>query len=340
LKKHSELQLHKVPKVFQSIKGKLISISLLLLAIPLLILGIFSYVNSARSLEELGKTNVKNSVEMTIEMIEEVHRQERLGNLTLSTAEEMVRNFILGKRNSDGTRSMTNNIDLGENGYLFILDQEGTFVAHPYLEGRNFFESNSEKEIEIVKNLLAAGAKEDGDFVYFDYQLPTDENRIEKKINFAKNDPYWGWTIVGGIYLIDFNKPTQALAHVVTIVSGIMLTIGSIVIFRFSNRISKPIRNVTERMKKLSEGDLSGEALICQTKDEVGLMIEAMNHLQDRLKQIVTEITHSTHVISKASDHLSQSAEAVQISSEQIVATMQELASGAENQANTSSKLS
>lgn len=49
-----------------SIKKKLVSISLILLIIPLFILSFTSFSKSEKSLNELGQTNLKNSVEHTI----------------------------------------------------------------------------------------------------------------------------------------------------------------------------------------------------------------------------------------------------------------------------------
>lgn len=71
---------------FRSIKTKLIAFSLLLLMIPLLILGFISYQQSKSNLETVGKENLKNSVEMTIAMIEQFNQEVEAGNLSLEEA--------------------------------------------------------------------------------------------------------------------------------------------------------------------------------------------------------------------------------------------------------------
>ena len=328
-----------LPKLSKSIKTKLVVLSLIILSVPLLTLGVFSYTNISKSLENLGKTNVKNIVKLTIELIEEMQEQVELGIIPLQTAEEMVKQFILGEKNADGSRDMSNQVDLGEYGYLYIFDQDGNFIAHPFLEGTNVYDNNNEEDIRNAESLIAAGEK-GGDFVYFDYKLPNDDTRIEKKINYAETDPFWGWTIIAGTYLLDFNKPAKNLVHVISIVSAIMLVLGSMSILKFTNSITKPIQKVTGRLTQLSQGDLTGETLLVDSENEIGVMTEAMNQLQEKLKQIISEISQSAEVISTSSEELTQSAEEVQTSSEQIMATMEELASGAENQAHSSSRLS
>jgi len=51
----------------KTIKRKLISVSIPLLVIPLIILGFLSYEKSSSSLDELGKTNLKNSTKQPSE---------------------------------------------------------------------------------------------------------------------------------------------------------------------------------------------------------------------------------------------------------------------------------
>ncbi|UZM96986.1 cache domain-containing protein [Lysinibacillus sp. MHQ-1] len=83
---------------FRSIKAKLIAFSLLLLMIPLIILGYLSYQQSKSNLESVGKENLRNSVEMTIAMIEQFNQEVEAGNLTLEEAQEKVKVAILGKK--------------------------------------------------------------------------------------------------------------------------------------------------------------------------------------------------------------------------------------------------
>ena len=49
-----------------TIKAKLITICVLMLTIPMLVITIFNYRKSSKSPNELRKTNLKNSVELTI----------------------------------------------------------------------------------------------------------------------------------------------------------------------------------------------------------------------------------------------------------------------------------
>src|SRR5690606_23598638 len=126
----------KIVKIFKSsIKAKLVSVSFLLLSIPLILSGAFSYYESKSSLDELGATNLKNSVEMTIMLIQSLNEEVQNGNLTRDEAHEKVKIFILGKKNQDGTRPVNEYFDLGENGFMYLLDKSGDYLADLFLDG-------------------------------------------------------------------------------------------------------------------------------------------------------------------------------------------------------------
>lgn len=322
-----------------TIKAKLIISSILLLSISMLILGFISYSKSAQSLDELGKTSLKNSVEMVIDQIETLNREVEKGNISLEEAQAQVKTSILGKKKPDGTRPINQDIALGENGYLFILDQEGNRVAHPTLEGTNAFEAKKQVDIDNAKKLLAAGAK-GGDFVYYETNLPSNKEQIERKVNFSKNDPYWGWTITAGTFMMDFNQPANEILKIILIVGAFTVLIGIFIIWSFANGISRPIKEVNARMVALAEGDLMSEPIRIKTKDETGKLADALNQMQNNLKEIIQKVAYSSESISGHSEKLTQSANEVKAGAEQIASTMQELASGSEKQASQSSQLS
>lgn len=168
-------------KKFQfTIRMKLMTISFLLLTIPLVILGLLSYQKTTSSLNKLGEKNLKNSVEMTIELIDALNKEVEKGTLSLEEAQEQVKVAILGEKNADGKRPINKNFDLGENGYLYIIDQKGTLIAHPVVEGRQGWNDEDSKGVKFNQKMIKTG-NEGGGLTYYEWALPDNENRIEKK---------------------------------------------------------------------------------------------------------------------------------------------------------------
>jgi methyl-accepting chemotaxis protein len=331
--------MHKSFFISKSIKAKLIIISILILTIPMIILSISNYQKSAVSLNDLGKTNLKNSVKMTLEMIDELNKNVEDGKISLKDAQEQVKISILGEKNADGLRPINQNINLGKNGYMFVLDNEGTEVAHPNIEGKNIWDQVDTNGVKYAQEIVKTG-NNGGGFAYYEFPLPNNKNKIEQKVTYAETDPHWGWTVGAGTYIMDFNKPASDIIKLNLILISITLLIGIFIIWMFANYISHPIKRITERMHNLSLGDLSQEPINLKSKDETGLLANSMNEMQNKLKEVMSNISNASEVMTSQSEELTQSANEVKAGSEQVAITMQEMASGAETQANTSSDLS
>ncbi|CQR46335.1 Methyl-accepting chemotaxis protein McpB [Paraliobacillus sp. PM-2] len=323
----------------RSIKSKLIAISILLLTIPLIVLGMLSYQQSKSSLDEAGETNLKNSVELTLLLIDNLNEEVEKGTLSLEEAQERVKVAILGEKQADGTRPLNKDIKIGEDGYIFVLDNQGTSVAQPNIEGQNTWELEDSNGVKFVQKMIERG-NNGGGLTYYDFSHPDNEDQIVPWIAFSKTDPNWGWTVSASTHMSDFNLAAKDILRLVLITIGGTLVIGILIIWLFSNRIAKPIRKVTEQMKYLSDGDLTVEQLQLKSKDETSKLADAMNHLQDSLKEIITNVSKTSELLTNHGDELTQSANEVKEGTEQVAATMEELASGSETQAQHASDLS
>ncbi|PIJ97190.1 methyl-accepting chemotaxis protein [Lysinibacillus sphaericus] len=322
---------------FRSIKAKLIAFSLLLLMIPLIILGYLSYQQSKSNLESVGKENLRNSVEMTIAMIEQFNQEVEAGNLTLEEAQEKVKVAILGKKDNEGKRPINKNIKLGENGYIFVVDQKGNSIAHPNIEGNNVWDEQDDNGVKYMQEIIAKG-NEGGGFVFYSWPLPNSD-QLENKGVYAETDPYWGWVIGASTYLADFNKPAESILKLTMIVIGVAIIIGVLVIWQYASSMAKPINRVVQAMERFAEGDLTQESMSIRSKDEIGKLANAMNQMQSKLKDMIHNIAQASDLITTSSKELSQSANEVNMGAEQVAITMNELASGAEGQAHHSNEL-
>ncbi|WP_042347404.1 methyl-accepting chemotaxis protein [Bacillus massiliigorillae] len=322
-----------------TIKTKLIVISLLLLSIPLIITGVFAYQKSKNNLDALGITNLKNSVEMTIMLIDAVNLEVKKGNLPLEEAQEMVKVSILGEMRADGTRPNNKNINLGKNGYMYIVGKDGLDIANAETEGHNSWNDVDINGKKYVQELIKVG-NNGGGLTYYEFPMPNNKNQIEPKVAYSKTDPNWNWTIVASTYLMDFNKPANKIMNFVLILIGITLLVGAFIIWIFASSMARPINKVTNHMDQLANGDLTGESLQIKSKDEIGQLANSMNQMQAALKEMIQNVSSASKTMNSQSEGFTQSANEVKEGGVQIASTMQELTSGAESQANSASALS
>lgn len=321
-----------------TIKMKLITISFLLLSIPLIITGTLAYQKSKTSLDDLGETNLKNSVEMTILLIEALNKEVEKGDLSLEEAQENVKVSILGEKNTDGTRPLNPNLELGKNGYIFVLNQKGIDIAHPSLEGTDTWDSVDSNGVKFVQKIIDIG-NNGGGFTFYEWPLPNTKDQIEPKVTYSKVDPYWGWVVSGSTYMMDFNQPARETLNIVLLVIGVSLFLGVFIIWLFANNISRPLNIVSGQMDHLANGNLTLEPLPIKSKDEIGQLGHAMNQMQMGLKEMIQNVSNASETITTQSEEFTQSANEVRQGGEQIATTMQELSSGAESQAMSATAL-
>lgn len=130
-------------------------------------------------------------------------------------------------------------------------------------------------------------------------------------------------------------------ARVTSVVISFFVIVGGVVLaLLLSNRISKPLVQVTRRMKTIASGDVSQERLEVKSKDETGVLADATNDMQQSMQELMGRVSASSESLISQSEELNQSANEVKEGSEQIASTMQELSSGSESQATHASRLS
>ncbi|AMW99965.1 chemotaxis protein [Rummeliibacillus stabekisii] len=103
--------------------------------------------------------------------------------------------------------------------------------------------------------------------------------------------------------------------------------------------ISRPIIGLVARVKEMAKGDLSQEKIEPTSNDEIGELILATNEMNENTRLVLEKINSLSNVVASRSEELTQSAMEVRTGTEQIATTMQELASGAETQADSASNL-
>lgn len=132
----------------------------------------------------------------------------------------------------------------------------------------------------------------------------------------------------------------QTLSLIVIVVLGITAIILSFIIARnTTNSITRPIRQMKNRLEGISNADFTSEPMEIETQDELGDLAVALNETQEFLIHLIQNVQNASLTLKTSSNELFTTGQEVQQGTHQIAATMQELASGSELQANTASNL-
>ncbi|KAB8130114.1 methyl-accepting chemotaxis protein [Gracilibacillus oryzae] len=218
--------------------------------------------------------------------------------------------------------SITKEIKVGSEGYVFMLDASNQYLVHPTEE---------------------SGVKPTGNWT--DTVFNKDNGKLsylfegeDKEMIFETNE-LTGWKIAGTMYTKELEVAARDIMITTILVIAAALLIGLLIIFIIIRSITKPLQSLTASVKKISGGDLT-EKLTVESEDEIGQLVSGVKDMQDSLRQIIQKVSSASENLTGQSEELTQSANEVKTGTQQIATTMQELASGSETQANNASDLS
>ncbi|MBT3135559.1 methyl-accepting chemotaxis protein [Alteromonas sp. ALT199] len=196
--------------------------------------------------------------------------------------------------------------------YFWIQDQTPSMVMHPIkpaLDGkdlRTFKDGNGKTFfIEMAQKVKAKG---DG-FVDYVWPLPGEETPTDK-ISYVKEFKPWGWTVGSGIYLTNLEKEFAHLRNLILVFCLVSIVLVVLLIYVIGGSIVKPVQEVTERMKDISQGEGDLTRSLPETgQDEVTRLARYFNEYTDKMRQSLLGIRENINA-------LTQQAELVEASSQ------------------------
>ena len=260
------------------LRGKLIlSIGILTFA-AVFLLSFLSYL-SLRS--AYGKTIeaekekldqiIRSQVECMIGVLQAEYDKYQSGLVTEEEALENAKYIVRTARYNNGT------------GYFWADMADGTNAVHikPEVEGTNRYNSQDEKGNYFVRDTIAAGDKPGGGFIDFYFAKPGESEAKAKRGFIQKFEPF-GWYIGTGNYEEDMlpiiedelnacNRSSNLAILLMSVAGLAVFVFGIVIISAIAKKMSDPIEQASERLTKLSLGDLKADVEIFEAEDEIDL---------------------------------------------------------------------
>lgn len=318
-------------RFFKTIQAKLLIFSFVIFLVPSLIIGTVSYIQAKNGLEEIGETVIKNSVETSLQLIHQAEISVQSGKLTLEDAQEQVKMALIGGKETDGKRPISHPADLGENGYIYIIDHEGVLLGHPTREGESLWDSQDSSGLyyirEVKEKALAGGG-----FTYYEFELPGQTVEAPKLI-YSKLDENWGWIVASGTYVKDFNEPAKVLLNVIGLTLLVTAIICGVLSILFSRHLAVPVTKLANRVRQVAKGNLIVDLDKTERYDEIGILNRGFNEMVGQLKVLISDVEHTIGEIQHTSTNLTAVAEETTAFGEDIVKSATAVAEGASQQA-------
>ncbi|MEA1974916.1 MAG: methyl-accepting chemotaxis protein, partial [Bacillota bacterium] len=211
---------------------------------------------------------------------------------------------------------------LGENGYSFLTDDQGVYIAHPDKNKILIGKVTDKKNPELYNIGLEMTDGKTG-YGYF-----TDNN--DRSIILYENIRNWSLSTV--IPESQFMAPAKDILNKTIIAIIVFGLIGIVIALVITNNISKQLNNVVEKMKKAKDGylDLKVENQKIKEINDLGesfnVMMLNIKNLVHGVKTVVAEVNLISKTVQTTTNELGKS-------SEEVALAIEDIATGATDQA-------
>ena len=168
----------------------------------------------------------------------------------------------------DILKDSINSITIGENGFVFVADEEGNIIYTPL----------NDIVYRVNPQWLTAG----------DAIFPVTIRNAEYQIH-VKSSPYTGWKTVGVFALEEVMSNVNSMLVLLIIAMLVSIVIISLVALPLSNSVTKPLLKLQRLMKQAESGDLSVH-FNTQYQDEIGELGNSFNHMLSRIDELIHQV--------------------------------------------------
>lgn len=191
----------------------------------------------------------------------------------------------------DTLNDIVSSIKISENCGAYILDKNGTTVAHttPDMvtnQNNTIENAKSDSSLEAIAALeqkMLAGEDGFGDYTY---------KGVTKFISYSPIEETDGWSIGVVAPVMDFLWDTAEGIIITVILVLAAIIAGSVIARKMGVSIGTPIRQCVERMELLVKGDLHSDIPVFATRDEIGLLGNATELVVTGFNKIIADIKY------------------------------------------------
>ena len=189
-------------------------------------------------------------------------------------------------------REIVDTTKIGDTGYLFIFDGNGTIIAHPNTElvgtdARKL--SNPSTKHSIFEDITEAGKTSRE--LYYLWDKPTDKGHyIYPKVSWVKYVSSFNWYVSSSAYIDDINNSSKSIEHFIIVFSIIIFLSTLLFCFKFLQNILTPITNLSKIALAVIGGDFSKRCRATHRNDELGTLSREFNKMVDSMERSIFEL--------------------------------------------------
>jgi methyl-accepting chemotaxis protein len=248
------------------------------LALTLLTVTGFVIIHEGQSrLFEQKKNDIRHVVEAAVGIVADYDKRAAAGEMTREQAQEQAKRAL-------------NVIRYDGREYVFVFDASGVVLVNPAVPamvGTNRFNLKDPNGRPYVQEMIETG-KNGGGHVSYSFPKPP-STEPTPKISYTLAFQPWGWTIATGVWFADIDAAESEItqkALIWLIGGGIVLLLG---VFLLTRSIVKPVRRLTQSLKRLAGGDIEAQVAGSDRGDEIGAIARAVEEVRATIRNRMTE---------------------------------------------------
>ncbi len=197
--------------------------------------------------------------------------------------------YVVGVYKYDTINDVISNINIGKHSTAYMVNREGTVIAHPdqsiALAESTLIEQSGENQ-EVLSHVTTG-------------ETGAVEFPINKEQMLVAFSPVRGtqWSLVIQIPKADYNHFINAAMMMAILSTLVVMFISILLVLQLARSISHPVKNVTSRMVALSDGDLHTKVVPVRSKDELEVLtytladtVQTVNHYISDIQQVLTQV--------------------------------------------------
>ncbi|MCC5465621.1 methyl-accepting chemotaxis protein [Pelosinus baikalensis] len=252
-------------------------------------------------------------------------------SITISVPIKNSAGTILGVFAADiGLQSLwaiADNVKVGKNGYVEIVDHNGVVIAYP--DHEKVLKKESFAAIEYVKKVIEGQTG----------SIEAISSRGDKTISAFTSVPKYQWGVIVNEPLKDVYDGAITASYIIIGILLISLALAAVTAFYIARSIVTPLQKVVHSVELVAGGDLS-HTLVADGVLEVNQLVQGVNQMTVALRKIILHAASVAESVAASAEELTASATEVGRASEEVTATIQDVAQSATTQVRLSDESS
>ncbi len=190
--------------------------------------------------------------------------------------------YVVGVYKYDVLNDVLSSINIGKNGMAYMVNREGIVTGHP-----------DQEKVKSGSTLLElSGGYEEAIRSVTTGETGATEFDIDGQKVLAAFSPIRGtqWALVIQVPKSDYNHLINGAMVVAGVCTFAVLVLSILGILRMAGSISRPVKNVTNRMVALADGDLHTEVIGVRSGDELEVMTSTLADTVESVNRYISDI--------------------------------------------------